>query len=133
MSSTGVEHTTQYPTSYQPHQQLGSHNPYNPQSGYVGQSQQYNDHYGQHSTEPFNRQTNSSPYQQQQYGANAYYYNPESQPADFQPSEDERGLGSTVTGGAAGGYAAHQMGGGKLATAGGALLGAVGMNMATHK
>ena len=28
---------------------------------------------------------------------------------------------------------AHQMGGGKLATAGGALLGAVGMNMATHK
>ncbi|KAJ5661551.1 uncharacterized protein N7477_009167 [Penicillium maclennaniae] len=41
--------------------------------------------------------------------------------------------GPTVAGGAAGGHASHQMGGGKLATAGDALLGAVGMNMATHQ
>ncbi|KAK1147371.1 hypothetical protein N8T08_001452 [Aspergillus melleus] len=47
--------------------------------------------------------------------------------------EGEKGLGSTVIGGAAGGYVAHQMGGGKLAIAGGAVLGAVGMNMVNHK
>ncbi|KAI9039338.1 uncharacterized protein KD926_009481 [Aspergillus affinis] len=45
----------------------------------------------------------------------------------------EKGLGSTVIGGAAGGYVAHQMGGGKLATTGGAVLGAVGINMVNHK
>lgn len=74
------------------------------------------------------------PHQQQpQYGANASYYNQEGNLPGSQLPEDERGLGSTVTGGAAGGFAAHKMGGGKLATAGGALLGAVGMNMATHK
>lgn len=80
------------------------------------------------------------PYEfQQQPGENASYYQhtPPYDGADSSHTSEnrdgERGLGSTVTGGAAGGYAAHQMGGGKLATAGGALLGAVGMNMATHK
>ncbi|KAJ5967705.1 hypothetical protein N7501_003953 [Penicillium viridicatum] len=78
------------------------------------------------------------PYEFQQQGENASYY--QHTPYDGADSshtsenrDGERGLGSTVTGGVAGGYAAHQMGGGKLATAGGALLGAVGMNMATHK
>lgn len=46
--------------------------------------------------------------------------------------EGERGLGSTIIGGAAGGYAGHKLGNGKLATAGGAVLGAVGANMASH-
>jgi hypothetical protein len=76
---------------------------------------------------------------QQQRGENASYYDyghPYDGANASHISEDldgEKGLGSTVAGGAAGGYAAHQMGGGKLATAGGVLLGAVGMNMATHK
>ncbi|CAI7567877.1 unnamed protein product [Penicillium bialowiezense] len=109
-----------------------SHNPYNPQNGHVGQPQSY-EPYGHQSPELFNRQSNSLPYDQQQYGANVSYYNPESHNSGLKPSEEERRLGSTVTGGAAGGFVAHQMGGGKLATAGGALLEAVGMNMATHK
>ena len=83
---------------------------------------------------------NPSPYEfQQQPGENAsyYQYTPPHDGADSSHTSEnrdgEKGLGSTIAGGAAGGYAAHQMGGGKLATAGGALLGAVGMNMATHK
>ncbi|KAJ5567913.1 hypothetical protein N7450_010399 [Penicillium hetheringtonii] len=47
--------------------------------------------------------------------------------------EDERGLGSTLVGGAAGGYAGHKLGGGFLGSAAGALIGAVGMNAATHQ
>jgi hypothetical protein len=47
--------------------------------------------------------------------------------------EGERGLGSTLLGGAAGGFMGKKLGGGILGTAGGAVLGAVGMNMATNK
>lgn len=47
--------------------------------------------------------------------------------------EGDKGLGSTLLGGAAGGFAGHKLGGGFLGTAGGAVLGAVGMNMATHE
>lgn len=76
-----------------------------------------------------------SPYEShQQYGENASYYHDNGAfPGAEEGPENEKGLGSTVAGGAAGGYAAHHMGGGKLATAGGAVLGAVGMNMVSHK
>lgn len=47
--------------------------------------------------------------------------------------QDDKGLGSTVIGGAAGGYAGHKLGGGFLGSAVGAVLGAVGMNAATHQ
>lgn len=72
-------------------------------------------------------------------GESASYYG--SAPAPHQQGyhhgpggpEGEKGLGSTVLGGAAGGYAGHKMGGGMMGTAGGAVLGAVGMNMASHE
>lgn len=77
--------------------------------------------------------------QYQQGGASASYYGagaPQHQqgyaPGPGGP-EGDRGLGSTLLGGAAGGFAGHKMGGGFLGTAGGAVLGAVGMNMATHE
>ncbi|KAJ5989491.1 hypothetical protein N7481_004701 [Penicillium waksmanii] len=64
-------------------------------------------------------------------GANASYYNgePVSEPNDL---NGEKGLGSTVVGGAAGGYMGHKMGGG-WSTAAGAVIGAVGMNVLSHK
>ena len=77
----------------------------------------------------------------QQGGANASYYNEappsqQQQQQSYAPGpngpEGEKGLGSTLIGGAAGGIMGHKMGGGKLATAGGAALGAVAMNLATH-
>ena len=66
---------------------------------------------------------------QQQHGPKASYYaynlatdGVDPRYASEQP-DGEKGLGSIVAGGAAGGFAAHQMGGGKMATTGGALLG----------
>ncbi|KAJ5999912.1 hypothetical protein N7481_000321 [Penicillium waksmanii] len=47
--------------------------------------------------------------------------------------QNEKGLGSTVVGGAAGGYAGHKVGGGFLGSTAGAVLGAIGMNAATHQ
>ncbi|KAJ5945930.1 hypothetical protein N7454_002769 [Penicillium verhagenii] len=82
------------------------------------------------------------PAQQQAGGENSSYYGsaPHGQasyatgPGPAGPQgEGERGLGSTLIGGAAGGFAGHKMQGGFLGTAGGAVLGAVGMNMATHE
>lgn len=75
--------------------------------------------------------------QQQQYpqGEAASYYGAQGQgyPAGPGAPGDERGLGSTMLGGAAGGFAGHKMGGGFLGTAGGAVLGAVGANMVSHE
>lgn len=71
--------------------------------------------------------------QYQQQGANASYYNGEPYPGQNDNAPDgEKGLGSTVVGGAAGGYMGHKMGGG-WGTAAGAALGAVGMNMVSHR
>lgn len=75
---------------------------------------------------------------QQQYqpnGENASYYSNREQLLDLNDlngPEGEKGLGSTVVGGAAGGYMGHKMGGG-WGTAAGVALGAVGMNMVSHK
>ena len=71
-------------------------------------------------------------------GANASYYGtaPHDQygnPAQPINPEDDKGLGSTVVGGAAGGFAGHRLGGGFLGSAAGALLGAVGLNAATNQ
>lgn len=76
-------------------------------------------------------------YQYQGVGENASYYNEapsqyyHNNPATGEQN-GERGLGSTVLGGLAGGYVANQMGAGSMGTAGGAILGATGMNMATN-
>lgn len=69
-----------------------------------------------------------------QQGANASYYNGEPYPGqnNINAPEGEKGLGSTVVGGAAGGYMGHKMGGG-WGTAAGTALGAVGMNMVSHR
>lgn len=85
--------------------------------------------------------TGTSPYPPQQnmpLGENASYYGtvPQDQygnPVGPGGPEDEKGLGSTVVGGAAGGYAGHKLGGGLLGSAAGAVLGAIGMNAATHQ
>lgn len=45
-------------------------------------------------------------------------------------AEGERGLGSTLLGGTAGGFLGHKMAGGALGTVGGAVVGAVGANAA---
>ncbi|KAJ5238777.1 hypothetical protein N7468_003396 [Penicillium chermesinum] len=80
------------------------------------------------------------PYDEQSYsqdrGENASYYSespaPKQQgPPPQGPPGDERGLGSTLVGGAVGGYMGHQAGG-TMSTLGGAAVGAAGMNMATH-
>ncbi|KAJ5813491.1 uncharacterized protein N7503_000241 [Penicillium pulvis] len=82
------------------------------------------------------------PNQEKGSGENASYYTavPQDQangvntgPGVGPEGEGERGLGSTLLGGAAGGYAGHKMQGGFLGTAGGAVLGAVGMNMVSHE
>lgn len=64
-------------------------------------------------------------------GANASYYNGEPV-LDPNDPNGEKGLGSTVVGGAAGGYMGHKMGGG-WSTAAGAAIGAVAMNVLSHK
>ncbi|KAJ5673712.1 hypothetical protein N7507_002839 [Penicillium longicatenatum] len=67
------------------------------------------------------------------YGGDMQHQHPPGYAAGPGGPEGDRGLGSTLLGGAAGGFAGHKMGGGFLGTAGGAVLGAVGMNMATHE
>ena len=72
-------------------------------------------------------------------GENASYYgtapayDQHGRPVGTVDPEAEKGLGSTLVGGAAGGYAGHRLGGGFLGSTAGALLGAVGMNAATHQ
>lgn len=75
----------------------------------------------------------SPPRYEKNQGENASYYNPECNLPSLGESEDERGLGSTLAGGAAGGVAAHKMGGGKLATAAAATAGAIGANWGKHQ
>lgn len=81
---------------------------------------------------PQNYEASYPPQGHYQPAANASYYSGASLDGPDSKAENEKGLGSTVIGGAAGGYAGHKMGRGKLATVAGAAVGAVGMNMATH-
>lgn len=82
-----------------------------------------------------------SPYppQQQSHGGESASYYGGAAPSGHAPqygqepmpgAEGERGLGSTLIGGAAGALLGNKLGHGKMATAGGALAGAVGLNMA---
>lgn len=86
----------------------------------------------------------NSPYPPQQpyapapVGENASYYgtapvDQNGHPINPNGSPDEKGVGSTVVGGAAGGYAGHKLGGGLLGSVAGALVGVIGMNAATHE
>lgn len=67
----------------------------------------------------------------------SYYGSPAPYQQGYPPGpggpEGEKGLGSTLLGGATGGFAGHKMGGGFMGTAGGAVLGAVGANMVSHE
>ncbi|KAJ6092850.1 hypothetical protein N7486_008139 [Penicillium sp. IBT 16267x] len=71
----------------------------------------------------------------QPVGENALYYGtaaPSSNQGYSGPEDEgERGLGSTLLGGAGGAYIGHQMGGG-MATPGGAVIGALEANAVTH-
>ena len=49
------------------------------------------------------------------------------------PADGERGLGSTLIGGAGGAFLGNQLGGGALGTIGGLIAGAVGANMLSDK
>lgn len=80
-----------------------------------------------------------SPYsQQQQYpqGSNSSYYGAQGQQPMYQGQppahghEGDRGLGSSLLGAAAGGFAADKLGAGALGTGAGALAGAAGLNAA---
>ncbi|KAJ5574114.1 uncharacterized protein N7459_008541 [Penicillium hispanicum] len=144
MSHSGGEYYAQQGQGSYPPQQ--GHAPPPPQ-GYYPPEQQYQQPYPQQQYSqppaPYSQQAQpppyNEPYQQGQHpgqpvGENASYYNdiPASQQGAAPGAEGEKGLGSTIVGGAAGGIVSHQMGAGKLGTAGGATLGAVAMNMATH-
>ncbi|KAL3451539.1 hypothetical protein BJX65DRAFT_304130 [Aspergillus insuetus] len=99
---------------------------YTPQPG--GQEHQVQDQYHQ--------------YQQASWAANASRedaYQPNSEPNTTVPEgqgEDERGLGSTVVGGAGGAFVGHAVGKksdhGTLGAIGGAVAGAIAANMASN-
>ncbi|KAJ5180104.1 hypothetical protein N7492_003314 [Penicillium capsulatum] len=109
-------------------QQQQSQGYYPSENGY---GQPYGQQYSQPSYPPYEQYpTETNQYQNQAPGANADYYNGSSMSESG--TDDEKGLGSTIVGGAAGGYAAHHFGGGKMGTLAGAALGAAGMNAATH-
>ncbi|KAJ5613733.1 hypothetical protein N7528_007387 [Penicillium herquei] len=82
--------------------------------------------------QPASRESSDSLYKQP-VGENASYYGSETPPSynTENPEDSERGLGSTLIGGAGGAYVGHQMGGG-MATAGGAIIGALGANAVSH-
>ncbi|KAJ6024798.1 hypothetical protein N7540_005595 [Penicillium herquei] len=99
---------------------------------------QYAQKTGEYSPEPENPQQapsreNSDSLYKQPVGENASYYGSETPPVynAENPEDSERGLGSTLIGGAGGAYVGHQMGGG-MATAGGAMVGALGANAVSH-
>ncbi|KAG7102964.1 hypothetical protein HYQ44_017052 [Verticillium longisporum] len=78
-----------------------------------------------------NRQHSSYPPQHgglQQSGYPAY-----PQQGQHGGPQDERGLGATLVGGGAAGWAAHAAGGGALGTIGGAVAGAIGANLLENK
>ena len=79
---------------------------------------------------------------QPQQGSNASYYGPPANekspqagqqptgtPEQGQAQEGERGLGSKLAGGTAGGFLGKKLGGGFLGATGGALTGAAGMGL----
>ncbi|KAL4784045.1 hypothetical protein BJX76DRAFT_233530 [Aspergillus varians] len=119
-----------------------------PQQGAYGQPQhgQHPGPYGQDPNLNYGHDRGHSPYppQQQEYhqpqgGENSAYYGGHQGEHTLQQghtpvpagAEGERGLGSTLLGGAAGSFLGHKMGGGALGTVGGAVAGAVGMNAAS--
>ncbi|KAJ5738488.1 hypothetical protein N7493_001643 [Penicillium malachiteum] len=91
-------------------------------------------HTSEYSPEREHRESSdSSSLHKQPVGENALYYGTETLPVynAENPEDSERGLGSTLLGGAGGAYVGHQMGGG-MATAGGAIIGALGANAVSH-
>lgn len=69
--------------------------------------------------------------QQGQYGQQGAYG--QAGPGGPDGPDGERGLGSTLIGGAGGAFIGHKLGGGPLGTIGGLVAGAVGANMLSDK
>ncbi|KAB8337283.1 hypothetical protein FH972_021584 [Carpinus fangiana] len=113
-----------YGGGYPPQQDQHGYNQHG--GGYPPQGQQQHGGYGgqqhpQHGGAP--------PYQQQQHGGPpGQQYGQQGQVGP----EGERGLGASLLGGAAGGFAGHKMGGGGLGTIGGMVAGAIGANVLEH-
>lgn len=119
----------QYDQSYDANR---SHSPYPP----AAQHQQYSDpnqQYGQqqHGQQQYGQQQQhgygDQQHQQGQYGQPGVPSGPGG------PADGERGLGSTLIGGAGGAFLGNQLGGGALGTIGGLIAGAVGANMLSDK
>ncbi|KAF1992219.1 hypothetical protein K402DRAFT_1293 [Aulographum hederae CBS 113979] len=150
----GYEQQTQY--GQPQHQQYGGESPFPPQQGQYpppshdqyGQGQGYQSPpppqigYGQ---PPYEEQRGHSPYPPPvpygQHPSPGPHGEPQGYPTHDQQyngppggaAEGDRGLGATLLGGAAGGFAGHKMGGGTLATLGSAVVGAWGANKLEDK
>lgn len=123
---------SQYGANYYQEQQ--SQNTYSPRSNqtqthYPMVETVYDQKYEPASGRPLGHDAPQSQYTTE--GANASYYSGESA-ADPNDPDGEKGLGSTVVGGVAGGYMGDKMGGG-WSTAAGAGFGTIGMNLLSHK
>lgn len=121
--------------SYDPNR---SHSPYPPSvqqhSGYPAPQDQHqqNQQYG------YGQQPGYGDHQQQGYGQQGGYgdqqHGQPGQPGEpGGPVEGDRGLGSTLIGGAGGAFLGNKMGGGTLGTLGGLVAGAIGANMLSDK
>ena len=102
----------QYDQSYDANR---SHSPYPPPA----QHQQYGQQPQQHGY--------GDQQHQQGHGQQPGQYGQPGAPGG--PADGERGLGSTLIGGAGGAFLGNKMGGGALGTIGGLIAGAVGANM----
>ena len=110
------------------------HSPYPPSA----QQQQYHDPTQQYGQQPYGQQQHGQQQHgygdqqhQQGYGQQQGQYGQTGVPGD--PADGERGLGSTLIGGAGGAFLGNKMGGGALGTIGGLIAGAVGANMLSDK
>lgn len=131
----------QYNQGYPPQQQYGQQQ--------YGQQQYSQQQYGQQqhdnnrSASPYDQQPQygqhqqqyGQQHQQQQYGGQPGYDQqqyPGGGPPGAEGPEGERGIAATLIGGGAAGFAAHKVGGGKLASVGAAAVGAIGANLIEH-
>merc|ERR1712000_346866 len=110
----------------------GQQGGYGQQQGYP-QQQQYSQGSGYGGPQQSDHDNRGQSYNQQQggpYGGSSAY--PGGDQGQAGP-DGERGLGATLVGGGAAGWAAHKAGGGLLSSLAGAAAGAIGANLIEHK
>ncbi|PZC90796.1 DUF4175 domain containing protein [Pyrenophora tritici-repentis] len=130
----GAPPSEHYQQSYDPNR---STSPYPPpahqQQGYNDPNQQYGGHQqvGYHDPNQQHGAHQQQGYQDQQQGYGAPQYGQPGAPGG--PADGDRGLGSTLIGGAGGAFVGNKLGGGAMGAVGGALLGAVAANFVSDK